>query len=720
MSRSMERNSSPSSGAYQMWLGNIPFDATEEDLKTLLSRVGRVLQVRIKYDEGGQSKGFAFCEFPDPETCYLAYVTLNNVDLGGRKLKIDFATDELRQRFGSSGGGGPSGGVSRPERRKAHAAALPSSAPTSADETFRGAGAVSSLLGPFHAGESLLGPAPSGKLAGRGRDSRGPFFDTRAPGFGLRSRALTLYDGAAAATDIMEILRTFSTTQLLAFLGDLKKLMKEDAASCRRLLRAHPALVYAALHAVYLLGASRAESDGRKQEGRSSQRSSSLAPPEKKQKVADAPKETTREAEKRATSLERDDLRSLERRMGLPEAQLEKARRNRAERLEQLQHAGLSVQISNVVSQDKPVHGRAHGAGEKATRSPGDVGTRPDGPGGIGGLGPQAGGAQLASPLAPEKVGPIGDRAAPLLETPAVGGRPLPGFGEATAPPQAPLQQAALVPQSLAAVPHAGGQSVSLATPLPQPVRPTRGLEAFPMQEGTEKGPLPGLPVAQRGAARSVSSPPADVRGAPVGAPHQGLPLQAVAGSAVPLTPPEARQGALPVGVAAEERRPVEESLRVAPGGRQSEDRDISFTALRGLPPDAAQERGLPPGGPPHALQAPHTRPQAGRQAETLGALQPGRGGERRQSLHAVPGPSTEAQMLSQAPTPVAGGSPHPALAVPPASDALVDEVLKSPDILSNVLGSTPSAMRDWPEEQRQQVLALQSALLRRGFRVAQ
>ncbi|KFG30139.1 RNA recognition motif-containing protein, partial [Toxoplasma gondii RUB] len=35
------------------------------------------------------------------------------------------------------------------------------------------------------------------------------------------------------------------------------------------------------------------------------------------------------------------------------------------------------------------------------------------------------------------------------------------------------------------------------------------------------------------------------------------------------------------------------------------------------------------------------------------------------------------------------------------------------------VLNSRPTTMQDWPQEQRQQVLALQSALLRRGYRVA-
>ncbi|KEP61344.1 UNVERIFIED_CONTAM: RNA recognition motif-containing protein [Hammondia hammondi] len=615
MSRSVERNSSPSSGAYQMWLGNIPFDATEEDLKTLLSRVGRVLQVRIKYDEGGQSKGFAFCEFPDPETCYLAYVTLNNADVGGRKLKIDFATDELRQRYGSSGGG-----ASRAERRKPPAGALPG--PSGPEDALRGLGVAT--------GDSLLGPGPGGKAV-RGRENRAVgAVDPRAHGLGLRTRPVSLYDGAAAATDIMEILTTFSTTQLIRFLGEMKTLIKDNAGACRRLLSAHPALVYAALHAVYLLGSPRPERGGR-QDPRSSQTSSSLAPPEKKQKI----ETEAREEETRARSVDGADLRSLERHMGLPETRLEKARRNRTERLEQLQHAGLSVQMATPRQENGPGQGRTQGAGDAAPGQPGDG----------GGLGPQAGGAQLASPLTPEKPDPAGDRAVP-------GPR---GSG--------------LAPQNISAASLAGAQSGSL---------------------GTAAGR--GLPGLQRGAAGGAVAPQAKTRGVSVGAPQPGLPTCA--------------GGALPQAAAG--TRTQEESLRRT--ARQSTERDVSFSA-RASSQERRRERSVPSGGPPHTLQAAPAQPalQTGTQ-ETPWPTQPGRGETRERR------PAGESQEIFA----VGGVAPqHPALAVPPAPDALVEEVLKSPDILTNVLNSRPSAMQDWPQEQRQQVLALQSALLRRGYRVA-
>ncbi|EPR59308.1 RNA recognition motif-containing protein [Toxoplasma gondii GT1] len=614
MSRSVERNSSPSSGAYQMWLGNIPFDATEEDLKTLLSRVGRVLQVRIKYDEGGQSKGFAFCEFPDPETCYLAYVTLNNADLGGRKLKIDFATDELRQRYGSSGGG-----AARAERRKAPAGSLAGA--SGAEEALRGLGTA--------AGDSLLGPGPGAK-AFRGRDTRAVgAVDPRAQGLGFRTRPVSLYDGAAAAADIMEILRTFSTTQLISFLGEMKTLMKEDAGACRRLLSAHPALVYAALHAVYLLGSPRPERG--RQDPRSSQRSSSLAPPEKKQKV----ETETREEETRARSVDGGDLRSLERHMGLPEAQLEKARRNRTERQEQLQHAGLlSAPMATARQENGPSQGRAQGAGDAAPGQPGDG----------GGFGPQAGGAQLASPLAPEKPGPAGDRSVPG-------------------------PQSGLAPQNLSAASLPGGQSSS---------------------SGTAAGR--GLPGVQRGVAGGAAAPQAKARGVSGGAPQLGLPTCV--------------GGALPQAAAG--TRPQEESLRRT--ARQSTERDVSFSA-RASSQERRRERSVSSGGPPHTLQAAPAQPalQTGTQ-ETSWPAQPGRAEVREKR------PSGESQEAFAVGDVV---PQHPALAVPPAPDALVEEVLKSPDILTNVLNSRPTTMQDWPQEQRQQVLALQSALLRRGYRVA-
>ena len=78
-----------------VFVGNIPYDATEEKLRDIFSAVGPVLSFRIVYDrETGKPKGYGFCEYKDQETATSAIRNLNGHDLGGRQLRVDSATNE--------------------------------------------------------------------------------------------------------------------------------------------------------------------------------------------------------------------------------------------------------------------------------------------------------------------------------------------------------------------------------------------------------------------------------------------------------------------------------------------------------------------------------------------------------------------------------------------------------------------------------------------------
>ncbi|SBS82392.1 conserved Plasmodium protein, unknown function [Plasmodium ovale curtisi] len=85
-----------------LWIGNIPFDVTEKELYEVLSKVGDVINVRIKYDvDKNMSKGFAFCEYKDLETCMLALKYVNGYELKGRKLRLYWANEESREKVAS-------------------------------------------------------------------------------------------------------------------------------------------------------------------------------------------------------------------------------------------------------------------------------------------------------------------------------------------------------------------------------------------------------------------------------------------------------------------------------------------------------------------------------------------------------------------------------------------------------------------------------------------
>lgn len=78
-----------------VFVGNIPYEATEEQLKDIFSEVGPVISFRLVYDrETGKPKGYGFCEYKDQETALSAMRNLNGYELNGRALRVDNAASE--------------------------------------------------------------------------------------------------------------------------------------------------------------------------------------------------------------------------------------------------------------------------------------------------------------------------------------------------------------------------------------------------------------------------------------------------------------------------------------------------------------------------------------------------------------------------------------------------------------------------------------------------
>jgi RNA recognition motif-containing protein len=80
--------------AKRIYVGNLPFTATEEELRALFSRHGEVHMVDIITDrETGRPRGFGFIEMDD-DTAQAAIGALDGTDLGGRNLRVN----EAKQR----------------------------------------------------------------------------------------------------------------------------------------------------------------------------------------------------------------------------------------------------------------------------------------------------------------------------------------------------------------------------------------------------------------------------------------------------------------------------------------------------------------------------------------------------------------------------------------------------------------------------------------------
>ena len=97
----------------KLYVGNIPFTSTEEELRELFGRHGDVERVSVITDrETGRPRGFAFVEFADASAATAAIRALDGTQLGGRALRVNEAMEKPR-----SGGGADRGGFGRSTSR---------------------------------------------------------------------------------------------------------------------------------------------------------------------------------------------------------------------------------------------------------------------------------------------------------------------------------------------------------------------------------------------------------------------------------------------------------------------------------------------------------------------------------------------------------------------------------------------------------------------------
>ena len=90
--------------AQRLYVGNLPFSATEDAVRDLFSQYGQVVSVTLLTDrDTGRPRGFGFVEMDDA-SAQAAISGLDGQDFDGRALKVN----EARER--TSGGGGGGGG----------------------------------------------------------------------------------------------------------------------------------------------------------------------------------------------------------------------------------------------------------------------------------------------------------------------------------------------------------------------------------------------------------------------------------------------------------------------------------------------------------------------------------------------------------------------------------------------------------------------------------
>jgi len=93
-----------------IYVGNLSYGTTDEDLREHFSQFGSVESARVITDRvTGQSRGFGFVEMPDRDEAQKAIDGTNGEDLMGRQLRVNESQPKPRDGGGGGGGGGRGG-----------------------------------------------------------------------------------------------------------------------------------------------------------------------------------------------------------------------------------------------------------------------------------------------------------------------------------------------------------------------------------------------------------------------------------------------------------------------------------------------------------------------------------------------------------------------------------------------------------------------------------
>lgn len=95
----------------RLYVGNLPFSATDEDLQGIFAEAGTVESAKVITDrESGRSKGFGFVEMGTNEEAEKAISLFNGGEMEGRAIRVSIAQPPEERTGGGGGRGRPGGG----------------------------------------------------------------------------------------------------------------------------------------------------------------------------------------------------------------------------------------------------------------------------------------------------------------------------------------------------------------------------------------------------------------------------------------------------------------------------------------------------------------------------------------------------------------------------------------------------------------------------------
>ncbi|GAB7360471.1 hypothetical protein MBLNU230_g8423t1 [Neophaeotheca triangularis] len=199
-------------GGRVVFIGNIPYGVSEEQICEIFGRVGSVVNFRLVYDkESGKPKGFGFLEYTNVDEAASAVRNLNEHEVMGRTLRVDYSNDNGGGRGGA--GGQQDGGSGR--------------APPPAHFNLNGPQADANGTNAVPGDSSALPPLPSG---------------------------VDLDPNLTAPDAISRTLSSIPPPQLLDIISQMKNLVQTEPQRATALLTSAPQLSYAVFQALLLLG----------------------------------------------------------------------------------------------------------------------------------------------------------------------------------------------------------------------------------------------------------------------------------------------------------------------------------------------------------------------------------------------------------------------------------------------------------------------------------
>jgi len=95
----------------KLFVGNLSFDTTENDLQDAFAAHGTVLEANLMMDrETGRARGFGFVTMSTPDEAQTAITALNGASINGRSLTVNVAKPREARNSGGGYGGGSGGG----------------------------------------------------------------------------------------------------------------------------------------------------------------------------------------------------------------------------------------------------------------------------------------------------------------------------------------------------------------------------------------------------------------------------------------------------------------------------------------------------------------------------------------------------------------------------------------------------------------------------------